>query len=37
MKVNAEELANHGAQLVLHWVIKGVVPDRIKPTCFGKK
>jgi hypothetical protein len=34
MKVNAEELANHGAQLVLHGVIKGVIPDRIEATCL---
>ena len=37
MKVNAEELADHGAQLVLHWVIEAVVPDRIESTCLRQE
>ena len=34
MQVNAQQLTNHGAQFVLHGVIKAVVPDRIEATCL---
>jgi hypothetical protein len=34
MQVNAQQLTNHSAQLALHRVIKGVVPDRIEATCL---
>ena len=37
MQVNAQQLANHGAQLALHGVIKAVIPDGIKSTCLGQE
>jgi hypothetical protein len=37
MQINAQQLTNNGAQLLLHRVIEAVVPDRIKPACLRQE
>jgi hypothetical protein len=37
MQINAQQLTNNGAQLLLHRVIEAVVPDRIEPASLGQK